>query len=175
MEIPETGYLYNLSVLAITFSTITALVMLLRQTMGGKMSNFDLVLITNFLSAGFVVAVDAILPPLLLSLGLSTTIAWMVASGAAAVVTAWAFVRAYVRRRAVTKPPMPLGVAISFLCYSLSVLLMAVNAILPQLRNGGMFLAALSLLLGSMMWAFARRVASLLGETPSVDFDPNKG
>ena len=65
--------------------------------MGGKMSNFDVLLITNFLSGGFVVAVDAILPPLLLSFGLSTTIAWTVASGAA-VVTAWAFIRAYVRR-----------------------------------------------------------------------------
>jgi hypothetical protein len=175
MDIPEANYLYNLSVLALTFAAISALVMLLRQTMGGKMSNFDIVLISNFLSGGFVVAVDAVLPPLLLSLGMSNTVAWMIASGVAAVVTTWVIIGAYIRRRAVTHDPMPLWVRVSFLCYPLSVILMAANAIVPQLRNGGTFLVAVSFLLASMMWTFVRRVASLLGQPSAFDWDPKKG
>ena len=38
--------------------------MLLRQTLGGRLSNFDLHLTRTFVSGGFVVALSAILPPL---------------------------------------------------------------------------------------------------------------
>ncbi len=65
MELPSTPFLFNLSLLAIAFAAVSALVMLIRQTMGGKLSNFDVYLITSFVSFGFVIAIDAILPALL--------------------------------------------------------------------------------------------------------------
>ena len=45
MEEPGSIYLFNLSLIAMTFTAVTALVMFLRQTMGGKLSNFDIYLI----------------------------------------------------------------------------------------------------------------------------------
>lgn len=41
MELPGSGYLFNLALIAMTFTAVSALVMLVRQTMGGKPSNFD--------------------------------------------------------------------------------------------------------------------------------------
>jgi hypothetical protein len=35
MELPGTAYLFNLSLISITFTAVSALVMLVRQTMGG--------------------------------------------------------------------------------------------------------------------------------------------
>jgi hypothetical protein len=63
MEVPGETYLFNLSLIAVTFTAVTALVMLFRQTMGGKLSNFDIYLITSFISFGFAIAISAILLP----------------------------------------------------------------------------------------------------------------
>ena len=41
MDVPGEAYLFNLSLLAITFAAVSVLVMLMRQTMGGRLSNFD--------------------------------------------------------------------------------------------------------------------------------------
>jgi hypothetical protein len=56
MELPGETYLFNLSLIAVTFTAVSALVMLMRQTMGGKLSNFDVYLITSYISFGFAVA-----------------------------------------------------------------------------------------------------------------------
>ena len=42
MDLPGETYLFNLSILSITVAVVSALVMLVRQTMGGKLSNFDI-------------------------------------------------------------------------------------------------------------------------------------
>ena len=63
-ELPGAIYLFNLSLLAISFAIVSTLVMLVRQTLGGKLSNFDVYLITSYVSFGFVIAFNAILPPL---------------------------------------------------------------------------------------------------------------
>lgn len=42
MELPGGAYLLNLSLLAITFAAVSVLVMLVRWSMGGKLSNFDI-------------------------------------------------------------------------------------------------------------------------------------
>ena len=60
MDLPGEAYLFNLSLLAITIAVVSALVMLVRQTMGGKLSNFDIYLTSSFISSGFVIALDAV-------------------------------------------------------------------------------------------------------------------
>jgi hypothetical protein len=55
-ELPGAIYLFNLSLLAVTFAVVSALVMLVRQTMGGRLTNFDVYLITSYVSFGFVIA-----------------------------------------------------------------------------------------------------------------------
>ena len=70
MELHGEAYLFNLSLLAITFAAVSVLVMLVRQTMGGRLSNFDIHLITSYIARGFVIAVAAILPSLVADFGL---------------------------------------------------------------------------------------------------------
>ena len=60
-------YLYNLSLVSITFAAVSALVMLMRQTMGGKLSKFDVYLVTSYVSGAIAVTIVALLPPLLRS------------------------------------------------------------------------------------------------------------
>ena len=52
MDLPGEAYLFNLSILSITVAVVSALVMLVRQTLGGKLSNFDIFLIEAFVSWG---------------------------------------------------------------------------------------------------------------------------
>ena len=70
MDLPGEAYLFNLSLVAMTFAAVSVLVMLMRQTMGGALSNYDVHLVTNYVSQAFVVAVGAILPSMLADFGL---------------------------------------------------------------------------------------------------------
>ena len=56
IELPGAAYLYNLSLLAATVAVVSALVMVVRETMGGKLSKFDVYLLTTYISLGFHVA-----------------------------------------------------------------------------------------------------------------------
>lgn len=64
MELPGEVYLFNLSLIAISFAVVSALVMIMRQSMGGKMSLFDVYLISTYISWGFTQSLVALLPPL---------------------------------------------------------------------------------------------------------------
>ena len=91
MEPSGSTYLFNLSLLAITFAAVSVLVILVRQTLGGKMSKIDVHLTTTFVSLGFVQAISAVLPPVAELLGLSGRILWGGASGLAALLLAAVF------------------------------------------------------------------------------------
>jgi hypothetical protein len=74
---------------SITFSAVSALVMLLRQTMGGKLSKFDVYLVIAFVQQVFALAIAAILPPLIARFEVSSAVLWTIASGLAGVVLGW--------------------------------------------------------------------------------------
>jgi hypothetical protein len=57
VELRGAGYLYTLSLIGITFSTISALVALLRQALGGQMTNFDVYLLRTYMAPGFITAI----------------------------------------------------------------------------------------------------------------------
>ena len=175
MDLPGEAYLFNLSILSITVAVVSALVMLVRQTMGGKLSNFDIFLIEAFVSWGFVVAGAAILPPLVSLFDPPPAILWATASGLAAVLLAAVVASIIVTRRRVSSEPMSALNVLTLAGHWIVVLLLAVNALVPQVQGIGLFAAALTLSMGLIMWAFVRRIASLLGETPSEDWDPGRG
>jgi hypothetical protein len=70
------GYLFTLATLAITFVGFSAIVIALRQTLGGTMSRFDVLLARIFIQLGFVVAAGSILPALLARSGVSAAQSW---------------------------------------------------------------------------------------------------
>ena len=175
MDWPGEPYLFNLSLLAITFAAVSVLVMLVRQTMGGKLSNFDIYLISSFISSGFVIAVDAVLPPLVSLFEPPPAILWASASGLAAVLLAVDLLNRVAMRRKASSAPMPRNFLGRFAVEWIAVLLLAANAVVPQVQGIGLFAVALTLSMVLLMWAFVRRITSLLGEKPGEDWDPKRG
>ena len=175
MELPGETYLFNLSLVAVTFTAVSALVMLLRQTMGGKLSNFDVYLITSFISFGFAIAISALLPPLVTFFELGATALWAVSSGLAAIIMGSTVAINIRRRHVVAQDPMSWSVRSSFFANSLSTVILLVNAIVPPWQGIHLFAAALTLSTAAVMWAFVRRIGSLVGDKPGDDWDPKRG
>ena len=169
------AYLFNLSLLAVTFAAVSVLVMLVRQTMGGKLSNFDIHLLTSYVARGFAIAVAAVLPSLFLDLGLSPPVFWATTSGLAAVLFAATMALTLQQRHRVTKGgPLPPFLIFAVSLHWIAALMLAANAIVPW-QSVFAFKAALTLSLAVIMWAFVRRVGSLVGDKPSEDWDPRRG
>lgn len=175
MELPGETYLFNLSLIAVTFTAVSALVMLLRQTMGGKLSNFDVYLITSFISFGFAIAISALLPPLASFYDLGTAALWAVSSGLAAIIMGSTVVANIHRRHVVAPEPMSWSVRLSFITNGLSAIILLVNAAVPPWQGIHLFAGALTLSTAAIMWAFVRRIGSLVGDKPGDDWDPKRG
>ena len=172
---PGETYLFNLSLIAVTFTAVSALVMLLRQTMGGKLSNFDVYLITSFISFGFAVAISAVLLPWVAFLELPTTEFWAVSSGLSAIILGTALITNIRRRHVVTTEPMSWLVRASFGANGVSVLILIINAVVAPWQGIHLYAGALTLTTAVIMWAFVRRVGSLVGDKPGEDWDPKRG
>lgn len=175
MELHGEVYLFNLSLLAITFSAVSALITLLRQAVAGKRSNFDVFVVNAYVSHGFVVAVNSVLPPLIAQSGLSEPLIWIVASGLAAVFLAADVANTMRQRSTATKAPMPYPTLIAICLHWFGVLLLLANAVIPAVRGIFLFEAALTICLATAMWAFVRSIASLRSDHRSEDWDTKKG
>ncbi|MBC8038680.1 MAG: hypothetical protein H7X89_15850 [Rhizobiales bacterium] len=175
MELPGELYLFNLSLLAISFSIVSALVMLLRQTMGGKLSNFDVFLVTNYSAHGFVLAIAAILPSLIIQFGLPVPVVWATASGLASILIGTKTANTMRRWMVITKAAIPLALKVSFAAQWFGVLLLIANAVIPRIQGIALFELALTICLATIMWTFVRRISTLLGDHPSEDWDPKRG
>jgi hypothetical protein len=175
MELPASAYLLNLSLIGITFAAVSALVMLLRQSMGGKITNFDVYLTTSYVEFGFVIAIDPMLPLLLGVMKVPEAALWPAASVIAALLLGTSIAQARQRRRKATPAPRPLATTIAVTCYWFAVIVLAANAILPPLRNAGAFAFALTFFTAVLMWSFVRRMSSLISATSGEDWDPRRG
>ena len=174
-ELPGAIYLFNLSLLAISFAIVSTLVMLVRQTLGGKLSNFDVYLITSYVSFGFVIAFNAILPPLVSLFDSAPAVLWGVASGLAAILQCGVLVNTVRRRMKASKERPSWAVIASFSTHAIIVFALVVNASVPGVRGPGLFALALTVSLAIMMWTFVRRISSLFGVEPGDDWDPKRG
>ncbi len=175
MEESGSIYLFNLSLIAMTFTAVSALVMLVRQTMGGKLSNFDVYLITSFVSLGFAQSLAAILPSLVSLFEPPHSVLWASSSGSAALLlgaTLFSVVRLRLR---VSPDPIPNSVFFGFCLQGLAVTVLMVNAVVTAWQGVHLFAGAVTLSVAAVMGAFVRRIASLLGDRPGEDWDPKQG
>ena len=78
-------------------------------------------------------------------------------------------------RRAVSSMPMSASVVGVLTAQLIAVLLLAANIVVSPAQGTGPFATALTLSLVLGMYAFVRRIASLLGNKPSEDWDPKRG
>ena len=175
MEFISEAFLLNFSLLAITFSAVSALVMLLRQTMGGKLSNFDIFLVNAYVAHGFVLAIAAILPVLAAQYSSSHMIVWTISGLSAGVLMSAKTANTMRQRRRIAPSPMPRGMQLTFALQWLGVAMFFISVLVGPRWNQAVFDTALTLCLATIMWAFVRRISSLLGEKPHEDWDPSRG
>src|SRR5260370_4642744 len=76
MELPGANYLYALATISVTFVGFSALLLVFRETIGGKMTRYDSYFTLSFMQAGFIVTAGALFPHLLAFYGMSETSAW---------------------------------------------------------------------------------------------------
>jgi hypothetical protein len=163
MELPATSYLYTIAILAMTFIGFSAIVMLLRQALHGKLSRLDLLIAQVYMEFGLMISVGAMLPPLLMFWELPPTMAWRGSSGLLAI-PILAFAATYpTRRRRASHQPTPLYVRINVsIVYliGLTFLIVATGA-LPE-RSAAVFLSALTAFLLFAVSAWLRVLNPIL-------------
>src|SRR3974377_188859 len=64
MELPGANYLYALATVSITFVGCSALLLVFRETIGGRMTSYDSYFTLSFMQAGFIVPAGGLLPQL---------------------------------------------------------------------------------------------------------------
>ena len=144
MELPITSYLYTIAILAMTFIGFSAIVMLLRQTLHGKLSRLDLLIAQVYMEFGLIISVGAMLPPLLMFWELPATMVWRGSSGLLAI-PILAFAATYpARRRRASHQPTPLYVRINVsIVYLIGLTFLIVTTGALQERSASVFLSAL--------------------------------
>ena len=163
MESSSLTYLYTLAALSITFVGFSALVIILRQTLGGEMSKLDILITRIFIQLGFLVAAGAMLPPLLKLFPLSDAVVWRVSSMAVGI-PCLLFACTYPsRRQAASGVRTPLVIWIDVLImFALAVLLLSDGAGLLGSGAAGAFAVGLTGILFVSGWAYLQALNTLL-------------
>jgi hypothetical protein len=165
MELPGTSYLYTMAILAMTFIGFSAIVMLLRQTLHGKLSRLDLMIAQSYMEFGLMISVGAMLSPLLSSWELSPAIIWRVSSGLlAACVLVFAFTYP-ARRRKASHEPTPLYVKINLsIVYFIGIIFLINTSGALHEQSGAVFLTNLTIFLAWAVHAWLRVLHLFLGQ-----------
>ena len=106
MELPSSSYLYNLTLISVTFAGFAALIAVFRQMVGGGLRKYDVFLIYSALVRSLIVIVCALLPPLLALFEFSPSTIWRLSSLVAAVLIAVFSMSWPLVRRVATDTPM---------------------------------------------------------------------
>jgi len=122
-------YLYALATIAVTFVGFSTLLIVFRQTIGGKLTPYDVYFVLSFMQSGFLVATGALLPPLIALYGLAPENVWRLASAIIAVPYLFFVASVPGRRRRATGTSVPLFIAIPLGCQALAVLAFALEAL----------------------------------------------
>jgi len=163
MELQGATYLFTLAALSVTFVGFSALVIIIRQTLGGEMSRLEILITRIFIQLGFMVTAGAMLPPLMSLFDLPHPLIWRIASLAAAIPSFLFAVTYPARRRAAS------GVATPFVIWlDIIVLLAAVGVLILNCAGIGItpgpgpFAAALTVILFVSGFAYLQALRLLL-------------
>jgi hypothetical protein len=173
MELPGAEYLFTLSLVAITFTAVSVLVMLMRHSLGGRPSNFDIYLLTAYISFGFAQTLAGLTPALVMLADLSMNFRWIISSVIAAVLIGCALGQSVYLRSRASPQPMSYSVAGGFAIHAAMIVILLINAVVW--RDALFYAAPVTVSLATTMWLFVRRIASLFGDKPGDDWDPKRG
>jgi hypothetical protein len=126
MELPGASYLYALATISITFVGFSALLLVVRGTIDGKMTGYDSYFTLSFMLAGFIVTAGGLLPQLLALYGMSQESIWRTSSTLMAGPVLLFVVTTPARRRAATKEAIPFYIwCLLFLQFLMGLYLLA--------------------------------------------------
>jgi hypothetical protein len=129
MELPGTSYLYNLTMISVTFAGFAALIAAFRQMVGGRLTRYDAFLIFSALVRSLIVIISALLPPLLALFKLSAPAIWRVSSLTAAILIALFTLSWPLIRRAVKDAPFPIMAKLYFYIQALTAIFLLMVAL----------------------------------------------
>lgn len=147
MELPGTGYLYNLTLISVTFAGFAALIAAFRQVVGGHFTKYDAFLIRSALMRSLIVIVCALLPPLLALFDIPASVIWRASSFVAAgLIVVFTLVWPTIVRRSATTQPISLTAKAYHAVQLLAALLLLAIALgaFPHLA-AGYFVTALTI------------------------------
>lgn len=175
MDLHGAEHLYTLSLLAITFATVSAFVTIVRQIKGGQLSVADVHLLTTYVSIGFAQCIAAMLPSAFSLLGLNGQPLWLLASGGSALIFIFVIIRIqWERRKLATGGLSALAIA-TFAGMWIVVLILTVNALAVSIQGVGLHAAAIILSLAIVMWSFLRKLISICSDRSDGDWDLKRG
>jgi hypothetical protein len=170
MELPGANYLYALATVSVTFVGFSALLLVFRETIGGRMRGYDSYFTLSFMQAGFIVAAGGLLPQLLAFYEISHTLVWRASSLMMAIPIFLFVAKVPGRRRAATKESIPFYVVLLLLCQFLAGAYLVLNAVgwpsPPQLAPFAMALTVVLFTTGvAYLIALARALRRDHGQT----------
>jgi hypothetical protein len=128
MEIAGSDYLYTVAILGMTFIGFSAIVMMLRQTVGLKLRPFDVLFAHVYMEFGLIISMGAMLPPLLRFWDLDPLSVWQASSALVGVPLLLFGVTYPARRRAASGEPTPAYVRVNVSIVILISLVLLANA-----------------------------------------------
>jgi hypothetical protein len=151
----EATYLYALAALSVSFVGFSTLVIVFRQSAGGRLSAYDSYFVLSFMQAGFIVTAGALLPPLLALYGLSKDEVLRVASAITAIPIGWFVATLPRRRRTATGAAMPGFIRLFLVLQLLAAVTLVLGAVGRPLGPGlAPYASALTLILVTSGIAF---------------------
>ncbi len=163
MDLPGSGYLFTLAVLAITFVGFTAIVVILRQSAGGKFLPIDAVVARLFMVWGFTVTYAAMLPVVLAAYDLRPAVVWQISSIVSGVVVLFANASYPFLRRRATGQATPVHVQLHVAFAVVTGLVLMLNALEPFPRAvSAIYLTATTVYLVHASFAFVQHFGFML-------------
>ena len=129
MELSGSGYLFTLAMVAISFVGFTAIVVILRQSAGGKFLPIDAVVARLFMVWGFTVTYASMLPLVLAAYDLKPAVVWKISSIVSGVFLLVANASYPLLRRKATGEPTPLHVQLHVVVALLTGLILLLNGL----------------------------------------------
>jgi len=171
MELPGTNYLYNLTLISVTFAGFAALIAAFRQMVGGRFTGHDAFLIRSALVRSLIIIVCALLPPLLALFELSASTIWRTSSLTAAILIAlftliWPLI---VRRVATDRPMSKMAKAYHAIQLLVAIFLLMVSLGIFLGPAGGYFAAGVSVFMLTSWISVLLSLEILLHGNPKVE------
>jgi len=167
MDIPGSAYLYTVAVLGMTFIGFSAIVMMLRQTLGLTLRPFDILIAHIYMEFGLIISVGALLPPLFAAWGLPAPRVWQLSSALLGVPLLLIGLTYPARRRAASDEAMPWYTRLNIAVLIVIGIGFLTNASgLMHERVGPIFLTALTAFMTFAVATWLRALSIMFLKTP---------